>query len=129
MKTVKFDLFTKYILIGISFFFSFLTGDFLKSWTGIQVNVSNTSISLSWTAPPSFFLGRSSVQKYLILNTTSSAGIYQAQWLLADETNLTLSGLKPFTNYSLIVVAIASDQSRRGNTGWIHVQTDEGGTK
>jgi len=63
------------------------------------------------------------------LNTTSSAGIYQAQWLLADETNLTLSGLKPFTNYSLIVVAIASDQSRRGNTGWIHVQTDEGGTK
>ncbi len=38
-----------------------------------------------------------------------------------------ISGLRPFTNYSLIVVAMVDDESRRGNTGWIQVITDEGG--
>lgn len=53
--------------------------------------------------------------------------VYSALWLAADETRTTISGLRPFTNYSLIVVAMLTDQSRSGNTGWTRVQTDEGG--
>lgn len=105
-----------------------LSGDIINSWTEVQVNVSNSSIYLSWTTPSRGFHGVSSVEKYLILCSTIPArGIYRALWSPADNTNVTISGLRPFTNYSLIVVAILSDESRRGNTGWTQVQTEEGG--
>ena len=37
-----------------------------------------------------------------------------------------ISRLEPFTNYSLILVAILTDESQRGNTGQV-LQTEEGG--
>ena len=70
----------------------------------------------------------SSVQKYLILYRPISArGYYSALWLPADKTQVKISGLEPFTNYSLILVAILADESPAGNGGWRQVQTEEGG--
>ena len=106
----------------------FLSGETLDSWTGTQANASNSSIDLSWTPPPDSFLGASSVQKYLILYRPISAqDYYRALWLPADKTVVKISNLEAFTNYSLILVAITTDESQRGNTGWIRIQTDEGG--
>ncbi|XP_068712588.1 uncharacterized protein [Montipora foliosa] len=104
-----------------------ITGETLDFWTEIQANASYSSIDLSWTPPPSSFLGVSSVQKYLILyNSISARGYYGALWLPADKTQVNISRLELFTNYSLILVAILTDETQRGNTGWIQVQTEEG---
>jgi len=103
------------------------SGETLDSWTGIQANASNSSIDLSWTPPPSNFLGVSSVQKYLILyRPVSARSYYGVLWLPAGKTQVTISRLEPFTNYSLTLVAILADESQRGNTGQV-LQTEEGG--
>ena len=100
-------------------------------WSGVRFNASDSSIHLTWTKPPSVFIGVSSVKKYLILYNSNPANpvrtVYSALWLPADKTHVTISGLLPFTNYSLIVVAILTDESKRGNTGWRGEQTEEGG--
>ena len=98
----------------------------LNTWTGIQINASSTSISLSWETPPRSFFAELSVQAYLVLYTNFTR-IYQASWLPGNDTNITVSGLQPFTNFSLMVVAVLNEKNRSGNTGWIRVQTDEGG--
>ena len=100
-------------------------------WSGVRFDASNSSIHLWWTPPPSTFLGALSVKKYLILYNSNPANpiteVYSALWSPADKTNATISGLRPFTNYSFILVAILTDESKRGNTGWSPVQTEEGG--
>jgi len=118
----------KYIGGKSNYYIFFLSGETLDSWTGIQANASNSFIDLSWTPPPNSFLGASSVEKYLILYRPISAqDCYRALWLPADKTLVRTSRLVSFTNYSFILVAITTDESQRGNTGWIRVQTDEGG--
>ena len=125
-KTVK--------LVKFLFKFNYLVfspGRELHTWTGVRFNVSDSSIHLRWTKPPSGFLGVSSVKKYLILYNSNTANpvrpVYSVLWLPGDKTHVTISGLLPFTNYSLIVVAILTDESKRGNTGWSQEQTEEGG--
>ena len=87
-------------------------------------SASNSSIDLTWTQ----HVGLSSVQKYLILYRAISArGYYRALWLPADKSEAKISELEPFTNYSLILVAILADESPAGNGGWRQVQTKEGG--
>ncbi|KAL9953601.1 hypothetical protein ACROYT_G041044 [Oculina patagonica] len=104
-----------------------IIGEELNSWTGIQANASSSSIDLSWTSPPGGLRSVSTVQQYLILfNTIPSRGFYRALWLPADKTHVMISGLRPFTNHSLIVVAIFTDESIRENTGWFRVPTEEG---
>ena len=103
-----------------------LSGETLDSWTGIMVSASDSSsIDLSWTPPP---ISGSSVQKYLILYRPISAqGYFNTLWLPGDKRQVKISTLEPFTNYSLMLVAIVADESQRGNGGWSQVQTEEGG--
>ena len=102
-----------------------LSGETLDSWTGIMVSASDSSIDLSWTPPP---ISGSSVQKYLILYRPISAqGYYNALWLAGNKSQVKFSRLEPFTNYSLMLVAILAEESQRYNSGWSQVQTEEGG--
>ncbi|XP_068732482.1 uncharacterized protein [Montipora capricornis] len=107
-----------------------IIGEEKHLWSGMQFSGSESSIDLSWTPPPSSHLGVSSVQNYVILYNSnpinSSTAAFSTLWLAGDETSANIVGLQPFTNYSLIVIAILDDSNRRINTGWIRVQTEEG---
>ncbi|XP_068738576.1 phosphatidylinositol phosphatase PTPRQ-like [Montipora capricornis] len=107
-----------------------IIGEEKHLWSGMQFRSSESSIDFSWTPPPRSLLGVSSVQNYIILYDSNpinfAIAAYSTLWLAGNETSTNIAGLQPFTNYSLIVIAILDDNNRRINTGWIRVQTEEG---
>lgn len=120
------------INVSVLTIFSCYPGEEKPLWSGIQFNASESSIDISWSPPPSGLLGSSSVQKYLLLHNSNPVNSIMATytgtlWLPGYKTFAKILGLQPFTNYSMIVIAILGNGSRRINTGWVRVQTAEGG--
>ncbi|XP_022800806.1 uncharacterized protein LOC111338572 [Stylophora pistillata] len=102
-----------------------VTGEAIDSWTGLQMVVGYTYVTVSWPEPPSSFISSSSVDYYQVLVGGWSDRIYVPQNVAAEEKTLKYEWLFPLRNYTLKVITVLKD-GRRGCTDWIKFRTTEG---
>ena len=103
----------------------FLSGSVLGDWAVTITNVTNSSALVSWSPPPSSFVGGATVERYLLIGDQASREIYHPTWLSASQSTHLVENLLARTNYTGIIVAILSN-GKRGSTDWKSFQTKEG---
>ena len=119
-KIGKLKAVTIYFVI---FFFFFLAKPTTPS--GItHSSLTNTSFSVSWTAPASDF----AIKDYkAVIRTKADNNVVETK-LGLTTTSTTFSGLNVFTEY-IVEISAQSSLNVFSNAGTLEVKTDEGGIK
>ena len=87
-------------------------------------SLTNTSFSVSWTAPASDF----PIKDYkAVIKTTADNNVVETK-LGLTSTSTSFSGLNVFTEY-IVEISAQSSLNVFSNAGTLEVRTDEGGIK
>ena len=89
-----------------------------------HTSLTNTSFSVSWTAPASDF----PIKDYkAVIKTKADNNVVETKSGLTS-TSASFSGLNPFTEY-IVEISAQSSLNVFSNAGTLEVKTDEGGIK